>query len=99
MDTYFLNSFFDFNTININFTLGKSEFVLGHCKFSIYSPQRIGPISTWEVEQGRAKRLLHPGILTQNLESIGDIPNASYRGMFQNCFKLIRPTFLNHIYI
>ena len=61
-----------------------TEFYLGFCKFSLYSPQKVGSsISTWDITMGKVSKLLHPmtsGHQTQNLEFLSDIPNASYKG-------------------
>lgn len=57
-----------------------TEFYLGYCKISLYSPQKIGSLSTWDVVQGPVRKLLHPGVQTQDLENIGDVPNSSYKG-------------------
>lgn len=46
---------------------------------SIYSPQKIGSLSTWEVVNGRVKRLLHPGVPPDDLDKIGSIPTTSFK--------------------
>ncbi|CAF0718895.1 unnamed protein product [Brachionus calyciflorus] len=56
-----------------------SEFVLGHCKMSIYSPQKIGSLSTWDVLNGKTRRLLHPGVPPEDLDKIGSIPSTSFK--------------------
>ncbi|RNA12572.1 hypothetical protein BpHYR1_009056 [Brachionus plicatilis] len=60
-------------------SLSFSDFILGYCKMSIYSPQKIGSLSTWEVINGRVKRLLHPGAPPEDFEKIGSIPTASFK--------------------
>ena len=46
---------------------------------SIYSPQKIGSLSTWDVLNGKTRRLLHPGAPPDDLEKIGSIPTASFK--------------------
>jgi len=37
-------------------------------------------VSTWEVIQGKVMKLLHPGSPPASQDSIGDVPNNSYKG-------------------
>ena len=69
-----------------------ADTVLGYCKYSIESdetdaarmlmmmradgPTTAPPPSTY----GRTKRFLHPGSRTQNLESVDQFPNSSFKG-------------------
>jgi hypothetical protein len=58
----------------------------------MYSPQRVGQISTWDITMGKISKLLHPmtsGHQAQNLEYLSDIPNSSYKGNF---FFLLKVT-------
>jgi hypothetical protein len=57
-----------------------SEFYLGYCKLSLYRPQLVGTILTWNVIEGDVVRYLHPGTLTYDIENISDRPDNSYNG-------------------
>ncbi|CAF3891149.1 unnamed protein product, partial [Rotaria sordida] len=49
---------------------------LGHCRFPLYIPQKIGNLDTWDVTFGSITRALHAGIPPISLDMIPDIPKA-----------------------
>lgn len=53
---------------------------LGHCRFPLYIPQKIGNVDTWEVTNGPIKRPLHPGAPPLSIDMISDIPNVFVTG-------------------
>ncbi|UJR14936.1 hypothetical protein I4U23_001918 [Adineta vaga] len=47
---------------------------LGHCRFPLYIPQKIGNLDTWDVTYGPVIRTLHPGMPPSSIDMIPDIP-------------------------
>ncbi len=73
------NEIFTFITVKYH-TSTFNEFYLGFCKLSLYTPQKLGQISTWEITNGEVKRFLHPGIINTQFEKIIDLPTSTYKG-------------------
>ncbi|CAF3505876.1 unnamed protein product [Adineta steineri] len=48
--------------------------ILGHCRFPLYIPQKIGNLDTWDVTFGLVERALHSGIPPTSIDMIPDIP-------------------------
>lgn len=59
-----------------------NEFYLGYCKLPLYTPQKLGQISTWEITNGEVRRLFHSGIINQQFDKIADVPTSSYKGFW-----------------
>ena len=53
---------------------------LGHCRFPLYIPQKIGNLDTWDVTYGPVIRTLHPGIPPVSIDMIPDIPKVFATG-------------------
>ncbi|CAF4521005.1 unnamed protein product, partial [Rotaria sp. Silwood2] len=49
---------------------------LGHCRFPLYVPQKIGNLDTWDVTFGPVTRALHAGMPPVSLDMIPDIPKT-----------------------
>lgn len=57
---------------------------LGHCRFPLYIPQKIGTLDTWDVTFGPVTRALHPGLPPVSIDMIPDIPKAFVSGIQDN---------------
>ena len=71
-----------------------AEFSLGYCKIPIYSPQKVGSVSTWDITQGTITRLLHPGQVSSDtdLHNIINIPTNIFKGLifWRNNYNLLK---------
>jgi hypothetical protein len=54
---------------------------IGHCRFPLYIPQKIGNLDTWDVTFGPVTRALHPGLPPISIDMIPDIPKAFVAGI------------------
>ena len=63
------------------FLIEFSNFYLGYCKLVLCSTQKIGNVFTWDIAHGPIKKFLHPGIVSENFDSITDTPVSSYKGL------------------
>ncbi|UJR31743.1 hypothetical protein I4U23_019221 [Adineta vaga] len=53
-----------------------TEQILGHCRFPLYIPQKIGNLDTWDVTFGPVQRALHSGQSPSSIDMISDIPKT-----------------------
>ncbi|CAF1615883.1 unnamed protein product, partial [Adineta ricciae] len=51
--------------------------ILGHCRFPLYIPQKIGNLDTWDVTCGPVHRALHAGLPPPSIDMIPDTPKTS----------------------
>ncbi|CAF1075101.1 unnamed protein product [Adineta ricciae] len=51
--------------------------ILGHCRFPLYIPQKIGNLDTWDVTCGPVQRALHAGLPPSSIDMIPDTPKTS----------------------
>lgn len=56
---------------------------LGHCRFPLYVPQKIGNLDTWDVTFGPVTRALHPGVPPASIDMIPDVPKTFVSGMLR----------------
>ena len=56
---------------------------LGHCRFPLYIPQKIGNLDTWDVTFGPVTRALHPGAPPASIDMIPDVPKTFISGMLK----------------
>jgi hypothetical protein len=70
---YILEYFYFYLVVNL--------ITLGHCRFPLYVPQKIGNLDTWDVTFGPVTRALHPGLPPVSIDMIPDIPKAFASGM------------------
>jgi hypothetical protein len=60
-----------------------TQVTLGHCRFPLYIPQKIGQLDTWDVTFGSVTRSLHPGMPPASIDMISDVPRAFVAGKKQ----------------
>lgn len=53
---------------------------LGHCRFPLYVPQKIGNLDTWDVTFGPVTRALHAGMPPISIDMIPEVPKAFVSG-------------------
>ncbi|CAF5115888.1 unnamed protein product, partial [Rotaria magnacalcarata] len=49
---------------------------IGHCRFPLYIPQKIGNLDTWDVTFGPVTRALHAGMPPVSIDMIPEVPKA-----------------------
>lgn len=54
---------------------------MGHCRFPLYVPQKIGTLDTWDVTFGPVTRALHPGVPPVSIDMIPEVPKAFIAGL------------------
>lgn len=55
-----------------------TKMILGHCRFPLYIPQKIGQLDTWDVTFGPVLRALHPGPPPLSIDLISDVPRTFF---------------------
>lgn len=63
------------------FNLVVNLITLGHCRFPLYVPQKIGNLDTWDVTFGSVTRALHPGQPPVSIDMIPDVPKTFVSGI------------------
>lgn len=63
-----------------------TQIILGHCRFPLYVPQKLGQLKTWEVTFGPLVRPLQPGIAPPLIDRIPEDFRNFVSGSFSKLF-------------